>query len=139
MNNKKLKRERKAQNHQRGSKYRNNLLKKATKQELILRDALIEEGVIFSFQKLYFDEKKVFILDFYLKTRTGRYNIEIDGAGHFTPKGREYDQKRAQWMYKRRKTKTIRFTNSQVDHDLDKVVAKILMLLPYKIKQPDYQ
>lgn len=122
---------RRKENQIRGSKYRNGLEKKATKHELIFKEALIDSGIKFQFQKLYYSQFAVFILDFYIKTECGRYCIEIDGNSHNTPKQKEYDKKRAQWMEVKRKTKTIRFTNEQIENNLKDCVTQILLLIPY--------
>jgi very-short-patch-repair endonuclease len=117
----------------RGANFRNELILKATKHELILKEALIELGIMFSFQKLVYDHERTFILDFYLNTYSGRYAIELDGYHHFTDKGRAYDKKRSEWLFKRRKIKTVRFSNSEIENDLNKCITAILLLSPKKI------
>lgn len=131
ISNKKKKRE---FNQRRGDKFRGELIRKATRQELALKEALIECGVIFKFQKVVFDHDKLFILDFYLKTDLGRYTIEIDGGHHFTAKGRVYDTNRSRWLFKRRRIKTLRFSNSEIDNNISECIACILMLKPRIIK-----
>ena len=121
-------------NQKKGANYRNNLIERATKHELILKDALIELGIQFSFQKLVFDFDRTYILDFYLKTHTGRYAIELDGYHHFTEKGRKYDKNRSDWLFKRRRIKTFRFTNSDIENNLNKCITEILLLQPRKLE-----
>jgi very-short-patch-repair endonuclease len=129
-----LKKQKRETNQRKGSIYSLGLKKRATKHEIILRDALLECGIIFKFQKVFYNEHRLYILDFYLKTMAGRYCIEVDGSSHDSDKQKEYDFKRSQWLLAKRKTKTIRFTNEQVDNDLLGCVAKILMLEPKRIK-----
>lgn len=130
----KIRDERRKINQIKGSKYRNGLEKRATKHELIFKEALIDCGIKFQFQKLYYSQFAVYILDFYLKTDCGRYSIEIDGKTHDELKQKEYDKKRSNWMLVKRKTKTIRFTNEQVENDLKGCITQVLLLGPQKIE-----
>ncbi len=119
-------------NQRKGAIYRCGLVKKATKHELILKETLEELGIAFDFQKVYYSDKKCFILDFYLKTKSGRYGIEIDGKSHNSKRAKKYDWERSDWIGRRRKTTIIRFKNEQVDNDLNGIIAQILLLEPYK-------
>ncbi len=129
---KKVKRE---NNHRKVAGYANQLVYRATKQELILKETLEELGIVFSFQKIYFNHDKCYILDFYLKTKIGRYAIEIDGKSHDRPKAKIYDQERTDWLLNKRNTNMLRFNNEEIDNDLNKVVAQIMMLQPKSIHE----
>jgi very-short-patch-repair endonuclease len=128
----KIDQEKRKINQKKGSIYRNGLIKRATKHELILKEALEHENILFTFQKLYYSPKKCFILDFYLKTDSGRYAIEIDGASHDSESAKQYDAQRENWLLQKRKTSVIRFKNEDIDNNLRSVIAQILMLSPRK-------
>jgi very-short-patch-repair endonuclease len=63
-----------------------------------------------------------FILDFLCF----RYKlvVEIDGAGHFDPDQQAYDEARTEWL-EQRGFRVIRFTNRDVDTNIEGVVQEI--------------
>lgn len=63
-----------------------------------------------------------FIADFYCAS--AKLVIEIDGAQHFTSQGKEYDKQREMIM-NQYGIETIRFSNSDIDHQFQSVCAKI--------------
>jgi len=63
-----------------------------------------------------------FIADFYCAS--ARLVIEIDGSQHYTAQGKAYDQERSLIM-QRYGIDTIRFTNSDIDHNFHAVCAAI--------------
>jgi len=117
-------------NQIKGATYQNNLKRKPTKYELIFRRALMKENIKFQFQKLYYSTERIYILDFYLKTLSGRYCIEIDGGYHTTEWKKKYDSRRDNWILEKRRTVTIRFTNTQIETSLDECVKRVLSLSP---------
>jgi very-short-patch-repair endonuclease len=63
-----------------------------------------------------------FILDFYCPSE--KLAIELDGAGHFTQKGIQYDQDRTNFLNEYR-IKVIRFENQQVLQNMQQVLKEI--------------
>jgi len=64
-----------------------------------------------------------YILDFYCPKE--RLCIELDGAGHYTDEGIEYDKKRTKYINSLN-IKVIRFENKEVFEDLKNVLAVIV-------------
>lgn len=116
--------------------YSGELKKKMTKAERVIRAKLLHLNVKFQFQKYYFNtEGRIYILDFYLKTHSGRWAIEIDGKHHNEPKQKKYDDRRTQWLLEHRKTGVIRFTNEEALNNTQDCIDKILALSP-RFKKP---
>ncbi|MBC7391167.1 MAG: endonuclease domain-containing protein [Opitutaceae bacterium] len=63
-----------------------------------------------------------YILDFYCPSE--KLAVELDGAGHFTEEGVEYDEKRTEFL-KSIGIKVIRFENENVFKCLDHVLEEI--------------
>jgi len=63
-----------------------------------------------------------FILDFYCHEK--QLVIEIDGGGHAEPAQQRYDQSRTEWL-EQQGLRVIRFTNRDVDHNLEGVLLEI--------------
>jgi very-short-patch-repair endonuclease len=63
-----------------------------------------------------------FILDFYCAAH--KLAIEIDGDSHADPKQQRYDEARTAWL-QQRGLRVIRFTNQEVDANIDGVLAEI--------------
>lgn len=77
---------------------------------------------------LYDNRERFFIADFYCAKK--RLVVEIDGGIH--EKQKDYDELR-EYIIKSLGYKIIRFTNEEINHDLDNVVKKLekeLSLLP---------
>lgn len=77
---------------------------------------------------LYDNRERFFIADFYCAKK--RLVVEIDGGIH--EKQKDYDELR-EYIIKTLGYKMIRFTNEEINHDLDNVVKKLekeLSLLP---------
>lgn len=95
------------QTQRKNSFYRSNLIKKATRQEIIVKNYLDSKGVKYIFQKGFL---KPFhrIVDFYIPSM--RLIIEIDGLYHQYTKDKD-ELKDKLWS----RFKTLRITNEQVD------------------------
>ena len=63
-----------------------------------------------------------YIVDFYCPAE--RLAVELDGAGHFTPEGRVYDEARTDWLAGRG-VRVVRFENRQVFEQPEAVLAAI--------------
>lgn len=63
-----------------------------------------------------------FILDFYCHQR--QLAIEIDGHSHAEPAQQRYDRARTEWL-EGRGLRMIRFTNYQIEHNLEGVLHEI--------------
>jgi very-short-patch-repair endonuclease len=63
-----------------------------------------------------------YILDFYCATE--RLAIELDGEGHFTDQGKQYDVLRCEYLHQY-SIRVIRFENYRVFEDIDNVIAEI--------------
>ena len=67
-----------------------------------------------------------YIVDFYCANK--RVAIELDGAHHFTTKGRENDKQRDEFL-NTLNVKILRFVNSRVRSDLNNVLKEIKYIL----------
>lgn len=67
-----------------------------------------------------------YILDFFCKEK--RLVIELDGEVHESKEAREYDEVRNKFL-ESLDYKVVRFWNSEIDKDINKVLAKIEMYL----------
>jgi len=94
----------------RNSKFRLQLAKKATKQELVFKSYLEELGISFIFQKGFL---KPFhrIADFYVKKY--RLIIEIDGGYHKDIAEKDFYKDE---VWRKLKFRTLRILNEQVDN-----------------------
>lgn len=94
----------------RNSKYRLQLKKKATKQELIFKEYLGELGIKFIFQKGFL---KPFhrIADFYIKKY--RLIVEIDGPYHQDTVEKDFYKDE---VWRKLRFRTLRILNEQVDN-----------------------
>ena len=63
-----------------------------------------------------------YIVDFYCPE--SRLIVELDGAGHFTENGAEYDAKRTEY-FREQNIRVIRFENKTVYRDLEYVLETI--------------
>ncbi|MEM9340181.1 MAG: DUF559 domain-containing protein [Bacteroidota bacterium] len=63
-----------------------------------------------------------YILDFYCTSE--RLCVELDGAGHFTSAGFEYDQKRTEFLQSHH-IRVIRFENKEVFDHIEAVLEEI--------------
>ena len=68
-----------------------------------------------------------FIADFYCPSL--KLVIEVDGEGHYTYEGKDYDQERTQRL-EGYGIKVIRFTNQQILEDFESVCAEIERMIP---------
>src|ERR1700752_2662790 len=71
-------------------KYKKELIKKATKSELIFKDRLKKAGIRFIFQKGFIAKNYHCIVDFYLP-KPYKICIEIDGGYHDTEQQKKKD------------------------------------------------
>lgn len=107
-----------SKNQKKVANYSNQLKRRITRHEQIIYDLLIDNNILFQFQKIVYNHKVSYILDFYFKsTENRRYCIEIDGNSHNSERQKLYDKKRTWWLENRRKMKVIRFTNTEVDEN----------------------
>jgi very-short-patch-repair endonuclease len=111
-----------------GIKYSRMLKKNATIYERILYRALEDNDIWFKFQPFFFNTKKVYIPDFRLATNYNKLIIEIDGKNHKSQK--RYDQDRTKWLNKNRNCIVLRFTNEEIEKNIDSVINKILKFNP---------
>jgi len=65
----------------------------------------------------------IYILDFYCAEK--KFEIELDGAQHFTTEGQFYDNERERFLLNF-EIRTIRFANHRIRNDLEKVLEEIL-------------
>ena len=93
---------------QRNSRYRLELKKKATKEELIVKEYLESKKIKFIFQKGFLSPFHR-IVDFYIKK--GRIILEIDGGYHNNIKQKDYYK---DLIWTKLKFHTIRIDNEDV-------------------------
>ena len=67
-----------------------------------------------------------YIVDFYCPSK--KLVIEIDGSQHYTEEGKEYDKIRAEYM-KELGITTLRFSNIEINDNVEKVIEKIKNLI----------
>src|SRR3990167_1934800 len=116
------------ENQRKGFKYSRQLIRRVTKHEQILKDELDKQDIYYKFQAYFHDHEKLYIPDFRLATRSHKLIIEVDGESH--KRQEEYDQKRTIWLYQDRNCTVLRFTNEQIENNIDSVIKKILNLNP---------
>lgn len=107
-----------ADKNRRLSGFKNDLKRKATKEELTLKNALEKEGLYFHFQKCFFNDSFSCILDFYFNKYSKRLAVEIDGGYHLTESQKEKDRFRTDWLFKNRKCEVLRFSNDEITEDV---------------------
>lgn len=117
------------------TKFSKRLTKNATKAELILKEAMIESGILFDFQKPFANSKCTYIVDFYFTTLDGKgFAIECDGHQHFTQKGRIKDDKRTSHLSSYFNIGVIRFSNSTVVNYTSQVIRKLMEYDPLTLE-----
>ena len=99
---------------------RRELRKKATSQENLLWEKLRNRKLGCKFRRQHSVEG--YILDFYCKEK--RLIIEIDGEIHKIREAQEYDKVRDKYFAELDYV-VLRFTNDEVDKDINKVIEKI--------------
>lgn len=108
----------------RAEKYRKNLIKNATKCELILKERLIIEGIKFTFQyPVIVNDSKLYICDFLIKGKDP-FIVEVDGNSHDHMTRQLKDHYRTQDLNEYG-FDVIRFKNSEIFNSLDSVVDRI--------------
>jgi len=65
----------------------------------------------------------IYILDFYCAEK--KFEIELDGAHHYTSEGKLYDKERERFLLSF-EIRTIRFANHRIRKDLENVLKEIL-------------
>ena len=76
-----------------------------------------------------------FIVDFFCYEH--KLVIEIDGDSHFEPDQQAYDQARTEWL-EHRGLRVIRFTNRDVDTNIDGVLRKIARQCGVEQEEEDF-
>ena len=102
-------------------KYRKELRNNGTPAEAILWTRLKNKQVK---EKRFRRQFSVgnYILDFFCPS--AKLAVEVDGDGHFTKEGIEYDARRTTFL-ETKGIRVIRFKNDEVYHGLDEVIQKI--------------
>lgn len=101
-------------------KRKNEMEANPTPSEARLKSALEALGIRHVFQSIKFSKGVYRIFDFYIPKK--RIAIEVDGGYHDS----DYDSRRDRQVIKNRRRITIlRFSNRQVDEELDQVLAQI--------------
>lgn len=96
-----------------GKEYSKDLIKKATKWELLFLEKLKTTNFKFIFQyPIVCNYTKLYIIDFYFPDL--KLAIELDGSQHYTKKGVKYDKSRTS-VIKKEGIKVLRIINKQVD------------------------
>ena len=96
------------------------LRKEETKAEKILWKELRNSGLGVKWRRQH--PVDMFILDFYAPKI--KLAIELDGSTHNIKENKEYDEDRTFYL-ESKYIKVLRFWNSEVEKDLDKVLVKI--------------
>ncbi|MBP9748193.1 MAG: endonuclease domain-containing protein [Candidatus Pacebacteria bacterium] len=99
---------------------RRELRNASTPEEILLWTRLKNSQAGFKFRRQH--SIGGYIADFYCPTK--KLVIEIDGPEHFTKESIEYDSVRSKF-FEGLNIKVLRFTNSEVSSDTEKVVTKI--------------
>ncbi len=105
---------------QRRKELRNN----ATKEERVLWGKLKHSKLGVKFRRQH--SIGGYIVDFYCPEK--KLVIEIDGLQHLGNNDKEYDKNRTNF-FKSFDIKVIRFTNIEIDNDMEKVISKITTIL----------
>lgn len=93
--------------------------KNPTKEEKIFGDALKTNNIKFRWQSLCYTKEFQCIVDFFIKSDGQKIAIEIDGNYHLSKEQIEKDTYRTQWLKEKRGYDVIRFTNKQVNEDIN--------------------
>ena len=107
-------------NHKKLKDRRKELRKDATPVEILLWEKLRRKQLGFKFFRQY--SVGMYILDFYCPIR--RIAIELDGGHHAEAENKIYDQERTQFL-KNLDIEVLRFWNTEVFEDIEKVVKRI--------------
>ncbi len=99
------------------------LRRENTKAEKILWKALRNNSLGMKWRRQH--PIDMFILDFYAPSL--KIAIELDGSPHSLKENKEYDQDRTAYL-EFKSVKVLRFWNSEIEKDLEKVLAKIKKL-----------
>ena len=99
---------------------RKELRNNSTPQEILLWSRLKNSQTGFKFRRQH--SIGGYIVDFYCPAK--KLVIEIDGPEHFKKENFEYDKVRSEF-FEGVNIKVLRFTNSEVDTETEKVVRKI--------------
>ena len=93
-------------------KRKDNLIKNATKSELIFKELLDNNNIYYMFQKGFIQGKNYVIVDFYLPKL--KLCIELDGGYHETEKQIKRDLNKDNYLINERKFKVLRIKNEDV-------------------------
>ncbi|MEI6660352.1 MAG: endonuclease domain-containing protein [bacterium] len=100
---------------------RKNLRNNTTPQEVLLWSRLKNSQTGFKFRRQH--SIGGYIADFYCPKN--KLAIEIDGSQHFQKDAQEYDKNRTEF-FKILGVRVIRFTNTEINTNLDSVIMKII-------------
>lgn len=104
---------------------RRELRKEQTEQEKILWENIRNRKLNVKFRRQY--SVGGYILDFY--SPEAKLAVEIDGGQHFKEENYLYDQDRTEYI-KVLDCKVLRFKNTEIDQNLEGVLAEIKRFLP---------
>ena len=99
-------------NRRLGDKRAKELVENMTYHEGMFRDKLDILGIKYEFQKVFYDDKILMIVDFYLPKYL--MVVEIDGFQHLSPQGKRRDMRKDNWLSDKG-IKVWRINNSDVD------------------------
>ncbi|MFZ1020097.1 MAG: endonuclease domain-containing protein [Minisyncoccia bacterium] len=102
---------------------RKELRNNSTPQETLLWSKLKNSQIGLKFRRQH--SIGGYIVDFYCPSK--RLVIEIDGSQHFTKDNREYDKIRT-YFFTGLHIKVLRFTNTEINTNLDGVLQKIISI-----------
>lgn len=105
--------------------------RRPTRHEQLLHDALCELQYQFKFQPFFYNNDTLYIPDFCLYTKAGRLVVEVDGPSH--DKQKWYDERRTQWLAEFRNCTVLRFTNEEIESNIEKAILAIARHSPIKI------
>jgi very-short-patch-repair endonuclease len=102
---------------------RKELRNNSTPQETLLWSKLKNSQINLKFRRQH--SIGGYIVDFYCPSK--RLVIEIDGSQHFTRDNQEYDKIRT-YFFEGLDIKVLRFTNTEINTNLDEVLQKIISI-----------
>ncbi len=117
--------------------FKMKMRKNPTHSESVFRDALENAKIKFRHQSLCYTKEFQCIVDFFIKSDGLKLAIEIDGEYHFTPKQIEADQYRTQWLKDNRGYDMLRFTNKEVNHDINECLKKLAVYYLNTVKSSE--
>ncbi len=85
---------------------------------------------------VHFYRQKVignYIVDFYCPK--AKLVVELDGAGHFTKEGYEYDRIRDAFMNEYKSLTVLRFSNSRIKYEFKQVCEEIADAVEVRLKK----